>query len=206
MFLGARLPDGRVRPSRRTKGGHRHAGPRAFFGKVEPGEFELMPDGGSRGWGSRATGRSRAGTPFMKKSAASRKISRSPGWARRRPCAGTHPERACAGTELRRSPGSRLGFYRDGGLLPFTPHHDYDQDLFLDADRLTRVRGSESSASCAPSPAAEGMSGRCPWTPGFCWRAYSCEVSVYKENERAGPWGFRPPLAVKARFVARLPA
>lgn len=74
-----------------------------------------------------------------------------------------------------------FGFYHDGEFLPFTPYHDYDQQLFIDA---IKTLGHGEWIECAVR-SATCNGGDCDPNDefGFCWRVYSCEVTVYKVRE-----------------------
>ncbi len=71
----------------------------------------------------------------------------------------------------------------DGTALPYEPFHDYDDQLFLQAleglsegERLVcRVEG----VSCFGE---NGISA----DPEFCWRIYSCKVTVYRYGATRG--------------------
>lgn len=65
----------------------------------------------------------------------------------------------------------------DGSTVPYEPYHDYDDQLFEDA--LENLRCGEWLAcrvretSCFGEDGIEGE-------PNFCWRVYSCKVTVYR--------------------------
>lgn len=69
------------------------------------------------------------------------------------------------------------GFYLHGRLLPFTPYNDYDQDNFADAIKsLSPGEWIECVVRNASCTGEDGV----PKAPDFCWRVYSCDVTVYK--------------------------
>ena len=65
----------------------------------------------------------------------------------------------------------------DGSTVPYEPYHDYDDQLFEDV--LENLRSDEWLAcrvretSCFGEDGIEGE-------PNFCWRVYSCKVTVYR--------------------------
>ncbi len=74
-----------------------------------------------------------------------------------------------------------FGFYHNGELLPFTPYHDYDQRLFIDA---IKTLGHGEWIECAVRSATCNGEDCDPDDEfDFCWRVYSCEVTVYKVRE-----------------------
>lgn len=71
----------------------------------------------------------------------------------------------------------------DGSALPYSPYHDYD-DLFF--ERAFDGLGAGERLVCR----AEGVScfggDGVPADPDFCWRVYSCKVTVYRCGEARG--------------------
>ena len=87
--------------------------------------------------------------------------------------------------EVQRRPTGQSGWgyvfaLPDGTVLPYTPFHDYDDQFFrralngcLAGDRLVcRVR----------SVVCHGGDHDVPVDPGFCWRVYSCKVTVSRRR------------------------
>ncbi len=77
-----------------------------------------------------------------------------------------------------------FGFYHEGKSLPFTPYHDYDQQLFINAIKTLEqgewIECAVRSATCNGEDCAPDDD------MGFCWRVYSCEVTVYKVHREPG--------------------
>lgn len=70
-----------------------------------------------------------------------------------------------------------FAFYRNGTILPYTPFHDYDQDLFLDA--LLTLNEGESVACVMLDGEVNGEDG-IPVDEDFHWRVYSRKAIVLK--------------------------
>ena len=71
-----------------------------------------------------------------------------------------------------------FGFYgQDGTLLPYTPFHDYDQNLFINA--LLTLDEGQSLACVVRESTCNGEDG-INEDPCFCWRVYSCKLTVAK--------------------------
>ncbi len=72
-----------------------------------------------------------------------------------------------------------FGFYHNGKLLPFTPYHDYDEDLFT--NEIKHLKANEWIECVIRSTTCNGGDeGDVSDDPEFCWRVYSCDVTVYK--------------------------
>lgn len=71
-----------------------------------------------------------------------------------------------------------FGFYHKGKFLPFTPYHDYDQQLFINT--IKRLDQGEWIECIVRSIACNGEDCALDDDLGFCWRVYSCEVTVYR--------------------------
>lgn len=67
----------------------------------------------------------------------------------------------------------------DGTILPFSSFHDYDDRFFLKA--LRSLRPSERLLCRVRQTRCDGQDG-IEVDPGFCWRIYSCKVTVYREE------------------------
>lgn len=76
-----------------------------------------------------------------------------------------------------------FGFYREGTFLPFTPYHDYDQDMFLDA--ISTLRPGERIVGVVRESSCNGEDGGVPADPDFNWRVYWVKVTVYKMDASA---------------------
>lgn len=69
-----------------------------------------------------------------------------------------------------------FGFWRDGTLLPYSPFHDYNQELFFDT--LEQMRPGDVLACVVRDSSCTGQDGE-PADADFCWRVYSCKVTVF---------------------------
>lgn len=65
----------------------------------------------------------------------------------------------------------------DGSTVPYTPYHDYDDQLFQGA--LENLRSGEWLACRVRELSCFGEDGIND-DPGICWRVYSCKVTVYR--------------------------
>lgn len=65
----------------------------------------------------------------------------------------------------------------DGTTLPYEPYHDYDDQLFEDA--LENLFNGEWLACRVREVSCFGEDG-IEVDPKFCWRVYSCKVTVYR--------------------------
>lgn len=65
----------------------------------------------------------------------------------------------------------------DGTTLPYEPYHDYDDQLFEDA--LENLCSGEWLACRVREVSCFGEDG-IEVDPKFCWRVYSCKVTVYR--------------------------
>ncbi|MCF2707329.1 hypothetical protein I6E29_08660 [Arcanobacterium haemolyticum] len=65
----------------------------------------------------------------------------------------------------------------DGTLLPFSPFHDYDDQFILSA--LQRLRPGDGVLCRVRETSCIGQDG-VEADPAFCWRVYSCKVTVYR--------------------------
>lgn len=72
-----------------------------------------------------------------------------------------------------------FGFYHGAKFLPYTPYHDYDQQLFLNA---IKGLGPGEWIECLVREANcnGGDAGDVEDDLDFCWRVYSCEIVVFK--------------------------
>lgn len=78
-----------------------------------------------------------------------------------------------------------FGFYRGGTFLPFTPYHDYDEDLFISA--IHSLKPNERIVGVVRDSKCDGQDNAIPADPSFCWRVYSVKVSVYKVDKSVLP-------------------
>lgn len=65
----------------------------------------------------------------------------------------------------------------DGSTVPYTPYHDYDDQLSQGA--LENLRSGEWLACRVRELSCFGEDG-IDDDPGICWRVYSCKVTVYR--------------------------
>ncbi len=65
----------------------------------------------------------------------------------------------------------------DGSALPYTPYHDYDDQFFQQA--FEDLRGDEWLVCRVRETSCFGEDG-IDADPDFCWRVYSCKVTVYR--------------------------
>ena len=68
----------------------------------------------------------------------------------------------------------------NGSVLPYSPYHDYD-DQFL--TRALKSCGPHEHLICrVRSIECYGGNNDVPADPLFCWRVYSCKVTVFRRN------------------------
>ncbi len=70
-----------------------------------------------------------------------------------------------------------IGFSNGFDFLPYTPYHDYDEKLIVSS--LNSLRRGEHLECVVREALIRGCDG-VPVDPNFCWRLYSCKVTVYK--------------------------
>lgn len=70
-----------------------------------------------------------------------------------------------------------FGFWQGGTLLPFTPFHDYDQDVFFEA--IDHLGPNEFLECVVRGTSCVGKDGE-PVDQDFRWRVYSCKVTIYR--------------------------
>ena len=83
--------------------------------------------------------------------------------------------------EIRESPaqdGDFEFFLPNGKPLPYAPYHDYDYQFFARA--FAKCGPGERLACRVRSVACYGGNNDVPVDPTFCWRVYSCKVTVFK--------------------------
>ena len=83
--------------------------------------------------------------------------------------------------EVRQSPaqeGDFEFFLPNGNPLPYTPYHDYDYQFFARA--FSECKPEERPACRVRSVECYGGNNDAPEDPAFCWRVYSCKVTVFK--------------------------
>ena len=83
--------------------------------------------------------------------------------------------------EIRQSPaqeGDFEFFLPNGNPLPYTPYHDYDYQFFARA--FAKCGLGERLVCRVRSVACYGGDNDVPADPAFCWRVYSCKVTVFK--------------------------
>lgn len=71
-------------------------------------------------------------------------------------------------------------FSSDGHRLPYEPFHDYD-DQFL-SRALGECDPGETLACLVREVTCYGGDNDVPEDPTFCWRVYSCKVTVYRRT------------------------
>lgn len=92
---------------------------------------------------------------------------------------GQVPDELPPGENLSEVKDLGFGFYFHGDLLPFTPYNDYDQDNLMDA--IKSLSPGEWIECVVRSSTCNGEdAGGVPADPDFCWRVYSCDVTVYR--------------------------
>lgn len=67
--------------------------------------------------------------------------------------------------------------FDDGTVAPYTPYHDYDDQFFQRA--VGELRDGEQLTCRVRELSCFGEDGVAP-DPEFCWRVYSCKVTVYR--------------------------
>lgn len=67
----------------------------------------------------------------------------------------------------------------DGSVTPYEPYHDYDDLLFQ--RNLKNLAGGERLICRVRSVSRFGENG-IDVDPAFCWRVYSCKVTVYRDR------------------------
>ena len=73
------------------------------------------------------------------------------------------------------------GFYLPSGdMLPYSPFHDYDDMFFNQA--LDDCQSNQRLVCIVRDVECFGEDDGVPADPGFCWRVYSCKVTVYREE------------------------
>lgn len=87
--------------------------------------------------------------------------------------------------EIRRCPQEQNEYgytftTQDGSPLPFTPYHDYDDQFFTRA--LEECRIWDKPFCRVRSVTCFGGDNNVPVDPTFCWRVYSCKVTVIKRS------------------------
>lgn len=156
-------------------------GRKAFFDQVEPEDFESLPDGVSR-IGIASLWSQSTWDTF---DAQSRNVSEEQS-AGLKPgdilVLGRIPVDLPEGQNWGEIQDLGFGFYRGGEFLPFTPYHDYDQQLFIETIKF--LDAGEWIECVVRSAACNGEDG-VEDDISFCWRVYSLEVTVFKVRETA---------------------
>lgn len=67
----------------------------------------------------------------------------------------------------------------EGSLVPYSPYHDYDDQFFENA--ILNLRAGEHLVCRVKETKCFGEDG-IEADPQFCWRVYSCTVTVYRVN------------------------
>lgn len=70
-----------------------------------------------------------------------------------------------------------FAFYKGDTMLPYTPYHDYEQDLFINA--LLALDEGQLIVCLVRSNDCTGQDG-IPVDENFCWRVYTPKVEVFK--------------------------
>lgn len=70
-------------------------------------------------------------------------------------------------------------YLADGSATPYEPYHDYDDQLFQRT--LESLAGGEKLICRVKSASCFGGNG-IDDDPAFCWRVYSCKVTVYRDR------------------------
>lgn len=65
----------------------------------------------------------------------------------------------------------------DGSTVPYTPYHDYDDQLF---QRAIESLGAGEWLACRVREVSCFGEDSIDDNPEFCWRVYSCKVTVYR--------------------------
>lgn len=171
-YAGARTLDGAIEMR----------GDRAFAESVEPEDFSDLPEGVERLGIASLWSQSTFSPDYGDRDFAVERLANSP---RKGDLLFASPlppemkiERGGTWSEI---DDWGFGFFTPGGvLLPFACFHDYDLNLLLEA-LLTLERGQviactvrNSTCNGADDEGADDES------PGFGWRVYSCEVTVFR--------------------------
>lgn len=87
--------------------------------------------------------------------------------------------------EVQRCPTEQSGYgyvfiLTDGTVLPYTPFHDYDDQFFRRA--IDGCRDGERLVCRVRSVVCHGGDHDVPVDPDFCWRVYSCKVTVVRRR------------------------